>query len=249
MFMTLRGGLSEMTGAIVERLKPESLLVNRRAVQVKQTGATYSIVLDDGRRLEAELVVFATPAFVTAELLRPIDPDLAASLERIRYVSTATVSFGFRKAELGHSLQGFGFVVPRSEKRKIIACTWSSTKFDDRAPEGHALLRVFIGGAHAEHLVEQDDAALAEMAREEIRASMGISAQPVLTRVYRWPKANPQYEVGHQARIAEVDRVAATHTGLYLAGGAYHGVGIPDIVQDAGRIADEILHLEDPCPS
>ena len=151
------------------------------------------------------------------------------------------MSLGFRRAELTHPLNGFGFVVPRSEKRQILACTWSSTKFNDRAPDGHALVRAFIGGAHAEHLVDQDDAALAQMAREELRAMMGITAMPVLTKVYRWQKANPQYEVGHQARIAEIDRRVASHRGLHLVGGAYHGVGIPDCIQDGARVAEEII--------
>ncbi|HEX7593046.1 MAG TPA: FAD-dependent oxidoreductase, partial [Anaerolineae bacterium] len=112
-----------------------------------------------------------------------------------------------------------------------------------RAPEGYALVRAFIGGARAEHLVEQDDAALAEMARDELRAMMGITATPVLTKVYRWHKANPQYEVGHQARIAEIDQLIAQQHGLHLAGGAYHGVGIPDCIESGMRIANEILKI------
>ena len=137
-------------------------------------------------------------------------------------------------------MNGFGFVVPRSEHRQILACTWSSTKFDNRAPDGHALVRAFIGGAHADaqRLVDQDDAALAEMARDELRAMMGITAMPVLTKVYRWQKANPQYEVGHQARISEIDQLAAQHGGLHLAGAAYHGVGIPDCIEEGKRVAE-----------
>jgi oxygen-dependent protoporphyrinogen oxidase len=240
MFMTLRGGLQQMTEAIVARLNHDSLVANRRAVSVTRDGAGYIIALDEGARLRADHVVFATPAYATAELVQNINPTLADALRAIRYVSTATVSLGFKRNELAHPLDGFGFVVPRSEHRQIIACTWSSTKFNARAPAGHALVRAFIGGAHAEHLVEQDDDALAAMAREELRAMMGVTATPVLTKVYRWNKANPQYAVGHQARVAEIDRLAQ-RAGVSLAGGAYHGVGIPDCIQDGARVAEQIL--------
>ncbi|MGB8645222.1 MAG: protoporphyrinogen oxidase [Anaerolineae bacterium] len=242
MFMTLRNGLSDLTNAITRQLAPQSLLCNRSVVAIKRMEDRYELTLNGGGRMPADAVVFATPAYVTADLVRDLDPVLASQLAGIRYVSTATVSLGFKRDELNHSLQGFGFVVPRSEKRQILACTWSSTKFDERAPEGHALVRAFIGGAHAEPLAEEDDATVAEIARREIAASMGITATPVLTRVYRWHKANPQYEVGHQARVAEVDRLAAQHTGLYLTGGAYHGVGIPDCIADGARVAEELVN-------
>ncbi len=241
MFMTLRGGLQQLVEAIVARLNQDALVLNRCVIVVKREADQYIVGLNDGAQIRADEVVFATPAYATADAVQSIDPGLASKLRAIRYVSTATVSLGFKRSELSHPLNGFGFVVPRSEHRKIIACSWSSTKFDCRAPEGYALVRAFIGGARAEHLVEQDDAALAEMARDELRAMMGITATPVLTKVYRWHKANPQYEVGHQARIAEIDQLIAQQHGLHLAGGAYHGVGIPDCIQDGARVAEQIL--------
>jgi len=240
MFMTLRGGLQQMTDALVARLDQHALLANRRVVAVTHNEGAYDIALSDGAHLNTDEIVFATPAYATANLVAPIAPALADSLRAIRYVSTATVSLGFRRAEMAHPLDGFGFVVPRSEKRKIIACSWSSTKFDHRAPAGHVLVRAFIGGAQAEHLAEQDDGALAEIARAELRAMMGITATPVLTKVYRWIKANPQYDVGHQTRIAEVDRLAQA-AGVRLVGGAYHGIGIPDCVESGARVVEKII--------
>jgi oxygen-dependent protoporphyrinogen oxidase len=241
MFMTLRGGLQQLVEAIVARLNQDALVLNRCVMVVKREADQYIVGLNDGAQIRADEVVFATPAYATADAVQSIDPGLASKLRAIRYVSTATVSLGFKRSELSHPLNGFGFVVPRSEHRKIIACSWSSTKFDCRAPEGYALVRAFIGGARAEHLVEQDDAALAEMARDELRAMMGITATPVLTKVYRWHKANPQYEVGHQARIAEIDQLIAQQHGLHLAGGAYHGVGIPDCIESGMRAAEKVL--------
>jgi oxygen-dependent protoporphyrinogen oxidase len=245
MFMTLRGGLQQMIDAIQTRLGPASLMLDRSVLRVTREGAACTLALSDGTTLRADDVIFATPAFATADAIEGIDPILARSLRQIRYVSTATVSFGFRRSELEHRLDGFGFVVPKSEKRRILACTWSSTKFDGRAPDGFVLVRAFIGGARSERLVDEDDDALAAMTRDELRAMMGIKAAPVLTQVYRWNKANPQYEVGHQARVAEIDRLAAQHSGLHLAGGAYHGVGIPDCIESAKRVVDKILAVED----
>ncbi len=244
MFMTLRGGLQELVDSLVARLQGESLRLNRAVVSVTRVDGAYSIALSDGARLDADEVVFATPAYTTADLIQPLAPALASQLRALRYVSTATVSLGFNRAELNHSLGGFGFVVPRREKRRIIACSWSSTKFNHRAPQGYALVRVFIGGARAEHLAEQDDATLAQIAREELREMMGIIAPPVLTRVYRWRKANPQYEVGYSARIAEIESLAAAQRGLHLVGSAYHGVGIPDCIESAKHVAEKILEAQ-----
>jgi oxygen-dependent protoporphyrinogen oxidase len=241
MFMTLREGVQQLTDALSARLEPRQVLTNRRVLGVIRTGSKYAVELDNGGALEADVVVLASPAYATADLVRALDGELAAQLERIRYVSTATVSLGYARAQVAHPLKGFGFVVPRSEQRQILACTWSSTKFDYRAPGEHVLLRAFIGGAHNEQLAEMPEPALVEMARAELRAMLGITAEPVLTRVYRWHRANPQYEVGHQARIAALDRRAAQHAGLYLVGSAYHGVGIPDCIADGARVAQTIL--------
>jgi oxygen-dependent protoporphyrinogen oxidase len=156
---------------------------------------------------------------------------LASRLRSIRYVSTATVSLGFKRSEIAHPMLGAGFIVPASEGRKITACSWTSTKFKHRAPEDSVLLRVFIGGALAEDLAEQDDASLIALAREELRIIMGIDATPTLTRAYRWHKANPQYDLGHASRVRDIEDSLADFPGLFLAGAAYHGAGIPDCVQ------------------
>ncbi len=240
MFMTLRGGLQDLVDALVTRLEPGSLIAGKQVAALAKSGG-YTLTATDGTKFQVDRVVLATPAFASADLVRPFDPALASLLATIRYVSTSTVTFAFRQKELHRPLDGFGFVVPRSEKRKIIACSWSSTKFNYRAPEGYALLRAFIGGAHSERLAEQDEATLIEMTRDEFREMMGIDCEPVLTRVYRWPKGNAQYSVGHAGRVAEIDRMASRHPGLYLVGSAYHGVGIPDCIQDGARVANEIL--------
>ena len=237
MFMTLRGGLQQLSDAVVSKLDPKALRLNCRVLSVDTHIDQYRLALSDGSRILADDIIFATPADVTAELIQQIDSELASKLRAVRYVSTATVSLGFKSSEIAFPLDGFGFVVPHSENRKITACSWSSSKFNHRTPEGCALVRVFVGGARAEFLAEQDEGRLVHLARQELRAIMGITATPVLTKVNRWYKAIPQYDVGHQARISEIDKIAAQHPGLYLAGSPYHGAGIPDCIQSADRIA------------
>lgn len=237
MFMTLRGGLQQLVDELVTHLHRETMLVNRRVLHVVRERNQYKITLDDGSRLWAHQVIFATPANVTANLVHNIDPVLAMKLRAIRYVSTATVSLGFHAIDIPMPLHGSGFLVPHGEKRRITACSWSSKKFNHRAPEDRELIRVFIGGARAQQLAEQSDAALIDLARQELCVTMGITAPPVLARAYRWPLANPQYDVGHQARMAEIDKLVVWHHGLHLAGAAYRGAGIPDCIQSGSKAA------------
>jgi oxygen-dependent protoporphyrinogen oxidase len=253
MFMSLRGGLQQLSDALAAQLPGTNLRTDCRALTVSRNADRYRIDLSDGSSLLADDVVFATPSFVTADLIEQLDPALAARLRAIRYVSTATVSLGFRRSEIAHPLQGAGFIMPASEGRRITACSWSSVKFQHRAPEDCVLLRVFIGGALAEELAEQDEAALVQLAREELRIIMGIAATPVLAKAYRWSKANPQYDVGHEERVAAIERSLSNLPGLHLAGAAYHGPGIPDCIQSGLKAAQAIAarraHTDNSCRS
>ena len=156
-------------------------------------------------------------------------------LEGIPYASSATVTLAYRRAAIRHPLDGFGFVVPHAEARPIIAGTFSSVKYPGRAPDGHVLLRVFLGGALREAVLEQDDERLAEIAREQLRDLLGVGEAPLWTRVARYRKAMPQYHVGHLARVETIELALARHPGLALAGGAYRGVGIADCVRSGRR--------------
>src|SRR5690606_11854472 len=141
-------------------------------------------------------------------------------LNNIRYVATATVSLGYRRDEVlaQTHLDGFGFVVPKTEKRQIAACTWSSTKFNHRVPEDGVLLRTFVGGSGQEELVQLSDEAMIRLVREELADIMGLTVDPIVQRVYRWPQGTPQYDVGHLERVTEMERLASVVPGLYLAG-------------------------------
>ncbi len=185
-------------------------------------------------------VVLALPAYVAAGLLRPLDRALAGELEAIPYGSAATVTFAFKREQIAHALDAFGFVVPAIEARGIIASTWASVKYEGRAPEGKVLIRVFIGGYQGQHLVERSDKELSALARRELAELIGARGEPELTRVVRYIKAMPQYHLGHLARVARIDALAKQHPRLAIAGNAYRGVGIPDAVK-SGEEAAQIL--------
>ena len=239
--VTLRGGMQQMVDAIVSKLDPRSLYSSCRIRAIVPRVDYYEVLLDGESRLRADAIVFATPAYITADFVERIAPKLASKLRKIPYVSSATVSLAFRRSDVQRMPDGSGYLVPHRERRSILGCTWCSNKFEGRAPDDYVLTRVFIGGARNEYLAEQEDDRLIALARQELVVTMGIHTAPVLAKVYRCPKANPQYEVGHQARVAEIDRLISEHGGLYLAGAGYHGIGIPDCIQSGNRAAQTLL--------
>ncbi|MGA8938262.1 MAG: protoporphyrinogen oxidase [Acidobacteriaceae bacterium] len=240
MFTTLSGGLQQLPDAIAAKLDPQRIRLNSIVQSLTTEGNQYKITLADGSALLADDIVFTAPAYITAEIIEQLDPALAAKLRTIRYVSTSTVSLAFRRTDITANLNGFGFIVPASEGRRITACSWSSTKFNHRAPDDTVLMRVFIGGIFNEDLAEQDEARLIDIARQELREIMGITATPILARAYRWRRSNPQYNVGHSVLLEEIDQLTAAHPGLHLAGAAYRGSGIPDCIQSGTDTAAKI---------
>jgi oxygen-dependent protoporphyrinogen oxidase len=241
LFVTFKDGMEEMIATLASRLPVGAVLVKRRVTGIERRGEGWSVATDAGGPIAAARVIVTTESHVADRLLRNVDPTLATLLGKIPYASSATVALGYRRADVPHALDGFGFVVPRTERRALLACTFSSVKYPGRAPEGHVLLRCFVGGALDEAILELDDAALVERARDELRQAMGITAEPVLTRLSRWPAAMPQYRVGHLARVETIERRVAALPGLGLAGGAYRGVGIADCVRSGEDAAARAL--------
>ena len=243
LFMSLRGGLFDMVRALLARLdgverRPGQAV---RAVQ-RRTPAEWAVYLDDGTVLAAEAVVIALPAPEAVRVMAPSQPAAAALLKDVPYTSAVTVSLGFARRDLARAPEGFGFVVPRVERRPLMACTWTSNKFSFRSDGDHVLVRGFTGGAHHPEMVDLDDETLVRVVRDELRAWVGVTAEPVLARVFRWRQAMPQYPVGHVDRLAQVQAALAETPGLFLAGNAYAGIGIPDCIhtgaQTAGRVLD-----------
>lgn len=244
LFATLRGGTQELVEALVDRL-PGDLRLNAGVEGITRDDAgAYRVALSDGTEMACDALILATPAYVAADLVRSLAPDAAKELARIRYVSTGTVSLGFRQEDAPGPLPGFGLVIPRSERRPINAITVSSTKFNHRAPEGHILLRVFFGGSRSPQSMALDDGALLSTVRQELGALLGIQAEPIFHRIYRWERGNPQYDVGHLERVKAIE--TALPTGLYVTGSPYRGIGIPDCVHQARQTAEKaVAHLQE----
>jgi oxygen-dependent protoporphyrinogen oxidase len=241
LFVTFAGGMEEFVTALAARLPAGAIALKQRVSGLERTGERWRVTTAEGVRVEADHVILATESPATARLTRYVDPALATLLEEIPYASAATVSLGYRRADVPHALDGFGFVVPRSEGKALLAATFSSVKYPGRAPEGHVLIRGFLGGMLNAGMLAEDDDALVMRARQELRAALGIAAAPVLTRLHRWPASMPQYRVGHLTRVETIERAVAALPGLTLAGAAYRGVGIADAVRSGEAAAEQAL--------
>jgi oxygen-dependent protoporphyrinogen oxidase len=241
LFVTLARGMDELVQALAARLPPGAVRLKERVTGVAREGGRWRIATESGVAHEADALVLAPEAHQAARMLRYVDPALTHLLEGIPHASSATVSLAYRRADVRHPLDGFGFVVPHAERRPIIACTFSSVKYAGRAPDGHVLLRVFLGGALNEVVLQGDDATLVRTAREQIGPLLGITAEPELARVARHARAMPQYHVGHAARAAAIEQAVSRHPGLRLVGGAYRGVGIADCVRSGEDAAERLL--------
>ena len=203
----------------------------------------WRVQLEDGWERMADAVILATPGAITAKLLQPIAPNSAELLSSIKYVSTATVTLGYKKEGFSHSLDGFGFVVPRSEGRSILACTWTSSKFPHRAPEGYVMLRCYLGGALQEEIAEKDEETLAALVKKDLQEIMGINETPVFCKVFQNHKSNVQYHVNHSEKIDSIMEDLKNYPGLFLAGSAYRGIGIPDCIQNGNQSVESALEF------
>jgi oxygen-dependent protoporphyrinogen oxidase len=244
LFVSLRGGMGELVDALAARLPAGAVRLEQRVTGFARAGAGWRLDAGAGESLTADRVIVAAESHVASRLLRYVEPAAAALLGEITHASSATITLAYRRADIPHPLDGFGFVVPRTERRALLACTFSSVKYPDRAPEGMALLRGFLGGALDEKMLERSDADLIATVRTELRDALGIAADPVLARVHRWPHAMPQYRVGHLDRVDAVESALDRLPGLLLAGSGYRGVGISDCVRSGESAAARALGVE-----
>jgi oxygen-dependent protoporphyrinogen oxidase len=254
--VTLARGMGSLVDALARRLGEAGveLVTGRRAVALHaasppgSTRTGFALTLDDHTRLTADGVILATPSAGAAGLLAAgaVEgaAELAAGLGAIPLASTATVSLGFRRDDVRHPLDALGLLVPAGEGRAIGACTFASSKFEGRAPEGAVLVRAYLPGARGDLAgargdLDKADEAVAATAVREVADLLGVTGEPLLVRVHRFEAANPQYVAGHRARVAALE--AALPPGLALAGCAYHGVGIPDCIASGVRSAAKVL--------
>jgi oxygen-dependent protoporphyrinogen oxidase len=251
-FLTPTTGLAEIVEALVNYLQSNNvdLRLNTKVLSIDHLApdtshpapnSTWNLTLDTGS-LEADSLILATPAYVSGHLLGPIDPVLASDLQSIPYASTATVTLAYRQSDLPRPLDGYGYVIPRREGRRALACTWTSTKFPHRAPDGYALIRVFVGRAGQDIPWNEKD--LLALAKEELRLTLGITSKPLLSRIFMWDKAMPQYNLGHPEILKRIDAALERYPSLALAGNGYRGIGIPDCIHSGELAADRVLTLE-----
>ena len=225
-FSSLRGGMSTLVDALVAALPPGTIQYDTPIRSLSDLDASYTIL--------------AVPAYAAARLIEPIDAAAAALAAQVPYASTASVALAWPREAVAHPLDGTGFVVSRRYSgARITACTWVSSKWEHRAPEGMALLRAFIGGAHDPSAVDLADEELIAIVRRDLGGVLGITAAPSLARVYRWPLAGAQHVVGHLDRVAEIERRLVPHR-VFVTGSGFRAVGIPDCVADGRRVAAEV---------
>jgi len=243
LFMSFRGGMRVLVEKLSSRLEPGRVRLGSPVIALARTGdgRGWRLVLGNGDAHETDGVICAASATAAARLLEPHDAQLAERLRAIVYNSAATVNLAYRLSDFANLPDGFGFVVPAIERRKIIACSFSSLKFAGRAPEGTMLARVFLGGALQSNMMALNDAEMVAAARDEFRSLLGVSAKPILTRVERWPNAMPQYAVGHLGRVAEIERSARALPMFALAGSALRGVGVPDCIHSGELAAESVF--------
>jgi oxygen-dependent protoporphyrinogen oxidase len=240
LFSTPRQGLGAMIEALAREIGPAAIRTGTGVERIERNGTGFTVHLGGGERLDAAGVILATPAGPAADLMDDIDSMLAAELREIEYVSTATVSMAVPDGAVRRPIDGHGFVLPRLEGSPIVGCTITSTKFPHRAPAGWTLVRVFVGRAGQPDALRFDDAVLIDLARQELSRSLGIEQPPAWAKVFRWPDAIPQYNVGHLARVARIEQRVAALPGVEVAGHPYRGIGIPDCIA-SGQAAAEAL--------
>ncbi len=243
LFVTLADGMDSLPKALAAALPPGTVHTDTavRRISRNEPVSSWLVELLDGPPLEADAVVVATEAHAAARFLDAQDPALALQLRAIPYASSLIANIAYRRDQISHPLDGFGAVVPATEGRSILAVSFLSVKFPNRAPAGTVLLRVFIGGVTQPEQLENDDAAVTALVRQELGGLIGASGEPIFTQITRHARAMPQYNLGHLDRVAAIRRNLAKYSRLYLSGIAYDGVGIPDCIHAAENTADSLI--------
>lgn len=249
LFTTLRNGMVQMVDGIAGQLQPGSIHLNSLVTGIARVDSEIDgEKRDRGWRVETAHsketyggIVLALPAWASANLLRPVDMGVANGLSVVAYSSSITVTMGFELADLANLPPGFGFLVPATEHRSMLACTFVHAKFAGRTPAGKGVLRCFLGGAGKDSLLHESDSNLTEIVLKELATIVGVRAQPTFVRIARSRRAMAQYGVGHLERMQLIRDGVANLPGLALAGNAYEGIGVPDCIRTGQQAAESVL--------
>jgi len=240
LFTSLRNGMQQMVDALTGRIPERARRLNACIEAVRAESGKW-LGVGAGRTEEFDAVILATPAHAAAELLGSASAELAAELNAIRYSSSVTAVLSYDQSVRAGLPAGFGFLIPRAENRRVLAATFVHNKFPHRAPCDRALMRCFLGGTRDEEILQRSDDEIAALVRQELQQILGITAEPLLVRIFKWKQAMAQYEIGHSARIERIKRLVERMPGMGLAGNAYGGIGLPDCVRTGSEAAAIIL--------
>ncbi len=238
LFCSLKAGLGQLVERLCAKLGGTTAVQTSNPIaSLRCAGDGYELKAASGETRNYAAVILAVPAHAAASILGELSPRVSEGLGAVRYVSSATLFFGFKLDQLGERPHGYGFLVPRCERRRINGATWVSNKYPGRAPDDAFLARCYVGGDRTPGQLAADDGALTRACLEELRDIALIDAPPNMTRVFRWNRSNPQYDVGHAERVEKIEAALGEHRGLWLTGSGYRGIGIPDCVRDGRETA------------
>jgi protoporphyrinogen/coproporphyrinogen III oxidase len=240
LFTSLKNGMQQMVDALIGRLKPSLLRASTPVTDLGRAPEGW-IVAAGGRSDFFDGVILAVPTQAAATLLRSASPDLAAELTAVQYSSSVTLTLGYGQQVRASLPPGFGFLVPRSEGKRMLACTFVHNKFPHRAPADRALVRCFLGGSRDQKILDLADDQIVAIARKELQEIIGLKTDPLFVRVYKWKRAMAQYGVGHLERLERIDRLRSQLPSLCLAGNGYRGIGVPDCVRSGSEAARNTL--------
>ncbi len=236
LFRTLKAGLGSLIDTLALAIEDRVRVIHAEVDAVERCACGYRLRVG-GDWISTARVALACESHVSARLAAGIDPELAEQLAAIPHTSSTVIALGFEASSFRVPLQGFGFLVPRRERRLVAACTFVQTKFPFRAPEDRVLLRCFVNAA-----LQDDDATLVDSVLQELGDMIGLTSSPTFSRVFRWPLSMPQYTVGHSERMAAMKIRLRKYQGLSLTGNAYDGIGIPDCIRMGRQLADSIVN-------
>jgi len=239
-FRAFKGGMIDLIQGLAETLPSGSIKLTCPVDSIRPHGEQW-VVSEAGTDHKFDHVVVAVPPHAASQLLNDVASRAASELRLIESASTAIVVLAVPAKDIQRPVETFGFVVPLSEQRRILACSFASQKFNGRAPEDHVLIRVFIGGAMQSELLQQSDEELIQIARDELSDLIGLTGDPLVTRVVHWKQAMPQYHVGHGDRVRIIDEDIDGVPGLSYLSNALHGVGIAPVIQQADHVAREVV--------
>ncbi|MGC8795612.1 protoporphyrinogen oxidase [Thermodesulfovibrio sp.] len=236
--MSFKGGMSDLINALEIKLSSK-IIKAKKVVNISKNNSFYTVYFNDGQ-IDAEKVIFACPAYESAEILKELDREISDILKTIPYPPLSVVAFGFKKQQIGFGTSLYGFLIPYREKRKILGTLFDSSIFPNRAPDGYVLLRSMIGGRRSPELAMLNDEKLIDTALTELRDILQIKGEPYFIKIFRWQKAIPQYELGHEEKLMKIEQRLQKFPGLYLTGNAYRGVSVNDCIENSLKLSETI---------